>query len=406
MKVAKNIYILPIGLFVTVSVIIMIFQYNISQFFPVINYYDEIFSALIFIVFLMKSKKVYKNQLAILSLLAATVIVGLLGNALYSFQKLPIAIIGDIFSAVKVPIVLLAISYAMTQKEIEYTISHMCRFIKLYICIATIVAAYAYITNDGRFFASKRFGICAYKFFSQNAGIFGYIVMGMLAVLTFNPEKRKSDRVIKVMSLILIALTTKGPQLIFVALYTFFYLFRLGKLRWYHIAAAGIIAVALSGYQIQHYIKPTEARFALTVGSIKIAKDYFPIGTGFATFGSEMSKAYNYSDVYVLYGLNAIRGLNKEYTAYITDNYWPMLIGQFGIIIAFFYLVYYFNLFKKINNFPRRTKEQKQVFLALFITFMIGSLGSAYLTAVEGVIDFIYVGMFLNKNMVAQYAEV
>ena len=83
-----------------------------------------------------------------------------------------------------------------------------------------------------------------------------------------------------------------------------------------------------------------------------------------------------------------------------------MIIGQFGIIIAIFYLVYYFNLFKKINNFPRRTKEQKQVFLALFITFMIGSLGSAYLTAVEGVIDFIYLGMFLNKNMVAQYAEV
>ena len=35
----------------------------------------------------------------------------------------------------------------------------------------------------------------------------------------------------------------------------------------------------------------------------------------------------------------------------------------------------------------------------MFIAFMFGSLGSAYLTAVEGVIDFVYIGMFLNiKN--------
>ena len=273
MKTEKNIYILPIGMFVTISIIIMIFQYNISYFFPTINYYDEVFSILIFIVFLARNKKVYKSQFAILALLVVTVTAGLLGNIFYSFQNLPIAIIADIFSTVKVPVVLLAISYTMTKKEIEYTISHMCKFIKLYICIATIVAAYAYMTNDGRFFASERFGIGAYKFFSQNAGIFGYVVMGMLAILTFNPKKRKSDRVIKVMSLVLIASTTKGPQLIFVALYIFFYLFRLGKLRWYHIVTVGIIAIALSGYQIQNYIKPTEARFALTVGSIKIAKD-------------------------------------------------------------------------------------------------------------------------------------
>ena len=112
-----------------------------------------------------------------------------------------------------------------------------------------------------------------------------------------------------------------------------------------------------------------------------------------------MSKAYNYSQVYVLYGLNLIRGLNREYTAYVTDNYWPMIIGQFGLVVAVLFLFYYFNLFKKINKNTKRTIEQRQIFLAMFIAFMFGSLGSAYLTAVEGVIDFVYIGMFLNiKN--------
>lgn len=194
--------------------------------------------------------------------------------------------------------------------------------------------------------------------------------------------------------------------MIFVALYIFFYLFRLGKLRWYHIAMVGALAIVLGGYQIEHYIKPTEARFALTVRSIEIAKDYFPIGTGFATFGSEMSKAYNYSYVYVIYGLNKIRGLNTDFSAYVTDNYWPMLIGQFGFFIAVMYIIYYYRIFKNINTISKRTVEQRQVFLAMFITFMVGSLGSAYLTAVEGVIDFIYIGLFLNRNMAVKDAEV
>lgn len=94
--------------------------------------------------------------------------------------------------------------------------------------------------------------------------------------------------------------------------------------------------------------------------------------------------------------MNLIRGLNREYTAYVTDNYWPMIIGQFGVGVALLFLIYYFDLFKKINKHLKRTIEQRQIFLAMFITFMFGSLGSAYLTAVEGVIDFVYIGMFLN----------
>lgn len=125
-----------------------------------------------------------------------------------------------------------------------------------------------------------------------------------------------------------------------------------------------------------------------------------------ATFGSEMSKAYNYSYVYVIYGLNKIRGLNTDFSAYVTDNYWPMLIGQFGFFIAVMYIIYYYRIFKNINTISKRTVEQRQVFLAMFITFMVGSLGSAYLTAVEGVIDFIYIGLFLNRNMAVKDAEV
>ena len=407
MKREKRLLVSPIGMFITISIIVMIFQYNVSQIFSVVNYYDEIFTIIVFLIYVTRKPQINVNQLRVLALIVGTVLVGLIGNLLFSFQRLPIAIAGDILSVIKVPIVLLSIMYGMKQREIQYTVSNLCAIFRIYICISAITAVYAYASADSIFFASKRFGISAYKFVSQNAGIFGYVLMGMLSVLTLNKNPKKGDNIIKILSLIMIVLTTKGPQLVFVALYIFFHLFRLGKLRWYHIAVVGIIAVLLSGYQIQHYIKPTEARYALAIGSQKIARDYFPIGTGFATFGSEMSKAYNYSQVYILYGLSLIRGLNKEYTAYVTDNYWPMIIGQFGVIIALFFLMYYFDLFKKINKHTKRAIKQRQIFLAMFITFMFGSLGSAYLTAVEGVIDFVYIGMFLNiKNGEIGNAEI
>lgn len=404
MRDEKKFCIRPFEAFIILSIVIMIFQYNISSFFSGINYYDEIFSLVIFATYIVKNCRRLKNkQLLALGFLIVTIFVGLLGNILYSFQKTPLAIIGDILSVTKVPMVLIGISETLSHNQIKHILSRLRPFFKVYIYISAIVAVYAYATQDINFFEGERYGISAYKFISHNAGVFGYVVMGILAAYTFGrkyPETNaKSDHAFKAICLILILLTTKGPQLIFVALYIFFYLFRLGKLRWYHFLFVSLIAISLMGYQIDHYIKPTEARFALTVGSVKIAKDYFPIGTGFATFGSEMSKAFDYSQVYILYGLNKIRGLNIDYAAYVTDNYWPMLIGQFGFIVASIFFVYYVKLYKQINTCSIRSAEEKQVFLVLFITFMVGSLGSAYLTSVEGVIDFIYIGMFLNRNI-------
>lgn len=101
---------MPFGVFVTFSVIIMIFQYNISQLWETINYYDEIFSIIIFIIFLKRNKIINSRLMKILFLISATVTIGLLGNILYSFQDLPIAIIADIFSVIKVPMVVLTIS--------------------------------------------------------------------------------------------------------------------------------------------------------------------------------------------------------------------------------------------------------------------------------------------------------
>lgn len=58
--------------------------------------------------------------------------------------------------------------------------------------------------------------------------------------------------------------------------------------------------------------------------------DYFPFGSGLASFASFPS-AENYSSLYYEYGLNNIGGLSPDMPDFICDAFYPTL-AQFGII--------------------------------------------------------------------------
>ena len=73
------------------------------------------------------------------------------------------------------------------------------------------------------------------------------------------------------------------------------------------------------------------ARVALYVGSVEIARDHFPLGAGMGRYGSWMSRV-EYSPLYAEYGLNRIPGLRADNSQYATDTFWPMVVGEFGVI--------------------------------------------------------------------------
>jgi hypothetical protein len=73
------------------------------------------------------------------------------------------------------------------------------------------------------------------------------------------------------------------------------------------------------------------ARHALYFGSTAIAKDRFPLGLGFASFGSWASGRW-YSEAYETYGLSRVWGLQPQQPLFITDTFWPMVLGQGGVV--------------------------------------------------------------------------
>lgn len=74
-----------------------------------------------------------------------------------------------------------------------------------------------------------------------------------------------------------------------------------------------------------------QPRTALYLGSVAIARDDFPIGAGLGRFGSHMSRVA-YSPEYARYGLDRIWGLAPHVPIAVTDTFWPMILGETGIL--------------------------------------------------------------------------
>jgi hypothetical protein len=72
-------------------------------------------------------------------------------------------------------------------------------------------------------------------------------------------------------------------------------------------------------------------RVALYAGSVAIARDELPLGVGIGRYGSHMSRE-EYSPVYQRYKLHRVFGLRERRPIAVTDTFWPMVLGETGVI--------------------------------------------------------------------------
>lgn len=66
--------------------------------------------------------------------------------------------------------------------------------------------------------------------------------------------------------------------------------------------------------------------------SIVLMKSRFPIGYGFASFGSPTASKY-YSYLYTLLDYNSKYGMSETDGYFLSDIFWPAILGQFGFLV-------------------------------------------------------------------------
>ena len=146
------------------------------------------------------------------------------------------------------------------------------------------------------------------------------------------------------------------------------------------------------------------ARFVLSATSFEIFRDYFPFGSGFASFATFSSGEY-YSDIYVKYGIENIWGLSKEFHSYVADTYYPSL-AQFGIVGVVLYLSFWIYIIKRALLYFQSSQLIKYTLVTMLIIayFAIESTTDSTYTTHRGFFIMMLLGFSL-ANMKREALE-
>lgn len=364
--------------FYIVTFLILIFQEVVYKYIPIFKYYDELICIFIFLKFIIKifqgKAKIHKYNLYILLFLIFILIIGITGNLLYKFQNITYILI-DIVSCTRVFLLFIGLQYMeLYSEDTEKTITIISKAIILIVFFFGIINIFFDINMN----YDVRYGLKSYMFIYQNPGSLVTVLVLLISILEINHKK---NTLYIALALISIIMTLRALGFAIVGAYIILKLFLTQKRKisvrtWIIII---VISILLGFNQINDYFfrNNDSPRNILLKTSVNVANDYFPTGTGFGTYGSDVTKK-SYTQLYYNYKINLFYGLSKENSSYITDNYWPMIIAQFGWIGGTIFLIILYYMYRIIQN---RSNKKNKISLYYIYAYTLASSIAAQLLA-------------------------
>ena len=338
----------------------------------------------------------YKKTLIIIILIT---IVGFTSNFISRITSFKSSII-DWIGILKAPIVFVYISSMVTgriKKKINNKLYIMALF---FIPIAFTLGVVNLFVNIGMTY-DFRFGIRSYEFIYRNPAALSEVIFCLLA--TIYKRNNKYWPLYSFLAMFTVLFTLRGASFGLLAIFLYLSIILKNKtkmrIKISHILFIIILAFVVGKNQINHYFFNESPRSILLNKSFVVANRYFPLGAGFASYGSD--QAYkNYSTLYKEFGFNNIYWLSEEAGYAANDNFWPMIIGQLGYIGVILYIILLIMQFKYIFQ-NDVNKEEKLIQLVLFMLLLISSLGNAIFTSASGMMVFTFIGLLMvNKEEV------
>ncbi len=212
---------------------------------------------------------------------------------------------------------------------------------------------------------SSRMGVRCFEFIYGTPGMLSQYCVLFTTVLTADLSRGKPGAgrwTVWGLSLLLWASTlrTRAFVMILLVLFLTFVVFRPGVRERFQghamlrrltspLVLVPVVGVVLlvSLDQIDHYFGALDsARSYLLDGGLRAFQEFFPLGAGFGTFGTEAARAY-YSPLYNRYGVSAHWALGVDGTE-LTDTFWPAIMAEFGLVGTVFYVVAIFIVLRRI----------------------------------------------------------
>jgi len=354
-------------------------QYDVLSAFSYFKYIDELIALIALPLFFLNSNfKLKPSYFRILVFLLIFIISGILSNLIYGITDIKTAF-GDLFLNIK--FFLCCYTGFCIFRE-NFNICHS-NTIKFNLDLLTVVHIILFVVD--RLF--QVFPIYEIRFKIPSTQLIyphptycaAAIFLLLICRIIFNDTKNKRHNFLNIILCIVIFSTLRFKAIASViALIAIMVATKYKCLRKYYLLLGSIlicIILFLARKQIYFYFViglKLFPRGILLITSLKIAIDYFPFGTGFGTFGSYLS-AINYSPVYYKYGINHIEGISPTIYNAVTDQYWPMILGQAGIIGLIAMLLIWLLFLKYIINNKYLTDNTYVSCMGIYLYVLISS---------------------------------
>jgi len=334
-----------------------------------------------------------------LILLIVCSVITLCGNLINKLITNWFPIIVDLVCLAKIFTVFIVYKLVGERDTKKRVISYLVPICKITIILGSIFGILSQFVNLGMTTPNRRYGILPYYFIFENEGRYGYIIACAFLILLLAKLPKKQERIYEVLMIFNIIITTKGVTYIIVISYIVLVIMWKKTLK---LNAKTLILLILSGLaassvQINTYLRDTESpRVTLIRYGFKTANTYFPFGSGFATYGSDMA-ARNYSKLYIKYGFENRYGLSTLNSTCLNDCYLGMVVGQFGYIGMIVFLVMLCLIFVPLDRIAIN-KRVKALTVSIFIGLLVSCIGTAIIKSSIGVFSMAVIGLICGYS--------
>ena len=312
-----------------IIMVLLLLQDILQIYIQPLKYTDELTALILFLmaaVMIFKyPDRLHKREKLIIPILFIYFVTGIIMQLNNNYQPIKIAAL-DFYLNFKFLCIYLGARVVFNDTKVlkEKKGGALITFLKA----SSIVLILIYILNYiFKFFpmAEGRLGFqSSWLMFSHSTYLIVYCVT-VIYLLTVNDYKRNLPYIL--LNLMAIFLTAKFKGIGFIVAYAALYaifIWKDRKVNFKQIIIAGYFSFrSLSPLLYSRLKIATQARPVMYQTSVQIAKDYFPLGTGYGTFASAFS-AKEYSPVYKLYNINKVYGISEKKSKLL----YVMLIGQ------------------------------------------------------------------------------
>ena len=377
-----------------------------SKSIPLCSNYDELVGLIstIYVISLSIQNRLFTYERRIVFFLIMVTILGLMSNVLSHLISKIFPIFVDVLWLYKTFMCYIAFKHFVTNNNCRLSLVHnmvqaykIIFLLLLALCIINQFVDIGVAGNADGGTVQKIGGFTPFGFFWNNGLQTGWLVWGGVLFLysgEYSKKNRKYFLAAAIISLSTLISTAYAWLFFEVALLYIAREKRKINIMYFIILGIGVTLIIFS--DIQAYFFEKSARSLLIRYGIVTANTYFPFGSGFATYGTEMAARY-YSPLYVQYGWQFLWGMGQGSTQYLNDTFLAGILGQFGWIGLLLYIgsLYYF--YKDINS-KNLSKGERATSVATVLTIIGIMTISASVKSIMGIYMFCVLGIITSKT--------